>query len=264
VVIGSYVYYSHFINLKQCSDCGLAYADARIDDQTIISHFETAYKSEEYFTLRSRTYEEVLEIIMRSFGGGRLLDVGCAKGHFLETATTAGFHGYGCDLSESAVAHCRQKGLTVQLGEVRNINYPDAFFDVITCLDTLYYSRSLKEDLEKMISLVRRHGILCFRIPHRNVRWLYYVSKVVTLFRVRPRYRNLLFFNPEHCYVFEVSVLKEYLERRGLECAAVEPTVEGKCYKSRSIRHEMLRHAARVNRVLRVPLGSVTVVVKKR
>ena len=263
VVVGSYIYYSHFITLRQCSHCGLGYCDTRLDDQVIASHFETAYKDEEHFTLRSDTYQEVLEIIKSFSSRGKLLDVGCAKAHFLRIAMADGFDGVGCDISENAVSHCKTIGLTVHRAELRNIDYPDASFDVITCLDTLYYTLSLTEDLDKSVSLLRDNGILCFRLPYRNLGWLYYLSRVVTFVRIRPRYRNLLVFNPEHCYVFEVSVLRKYLEKLGLECVAVEPTMEIGSYKSKHIIGWILRRIKQINHVLRLPLGSVTVVFKK-
>ena len=251
--IGSYIYYSHFVTLKQCDHCGLGYVDTRLCDQIVRSHFETAYKNEEYFSMRSKTYEDVLAIIRKLSYGNKLLDVGCAKGHFLQMAALGGFDGVGCDISRAAVSHCKEVGLTVHQSEVWKIDYADASFDIITCLDTLYYSRNLKDDIAKCICLLRNNGILCFRIPHRNLDWLRRLATVVTVARMRPHYNNLMFFNPEHSYVFEISVLAEYFRKRGLQCVAVEPAVEGR----------MLQICARVNKALRLPMGSVTVVFKK-
>ena len=261
--IGSYIYYSHFVTLKQCGQCGLGYADTRLCDQIVTSHFETAYKNEEYFSMRSKTYEDVLAIIRNLSSGNRLLDVGCAKGHFLQMAGLAGFDGVGCDISRVAVSHCKEVGLTVHQSEVWKINYPDASFDIITCLDTLYYSRNLKDDIAKCICLLRNDEILCFRIPHRNLNWFRRLATVVTLARMRRHYNNLMFFNPEHSYVFEISVLAEYFRKRGLQCVAVEAAVEGRFYKTGGILERMLQICVRLNRTLRLPLGSVTVVFKK-
>src|SRR5262249_9228433 len=47
-----------------------------------------------------------------------VLDIGCGRGEFLEMMRDAGIAARGVDLSEEAVARCRQKGLAVEQADL--------------------------------------------------------------------------------------------------------------------------------------------------
>ena len=47
---------------------------------------------------------------------GRLFDVGCGRGDLLASFAGRGWEAQGCDLSETAVAVCRERGLSVRHG----------------------------------------------------------------------------------------------------------------------------------------------------
>ena len=93
------------------------------------------------------------------------------------------------------------------------------------CLDTLYYSRNLNADLHKMTSLLRNDGILCLRIPNKSLYWMRNFSRIFTVLRILPAYRNIFFYNPDHCYAFEIGFLKKWFGSVGLELLVVEPAV---------------------------------------
>ncbi len=69
--------------------------------------------------------------------GGRLLDVGCATGFFLEAAKPY-FEVSGVEPSTFASRHAREElGLPVVTGDLFEARFPDASFDVITMWDVL-------------------------------------------------------------------------------------------------------------------------------
>jgi 2-polyprenyl-3-methyl-5-hydroxy-6-metoxy-1,4-benzoquinol methylase len=227
-LIGSYIYYSHFSRLKQCNLCGLGYVDSHLNPQTITSHFETAYKNDEYFSkTRFRCYQQIIKIARKCSPGGKLLDVGCAKGHFLGMAIGEGFDGIGCDISQEAVRFCREGGLVVHQAEVRHLDYSDSSFDIITCLDSLYYSQNIKDDLLRIAALLKSDGLIVLRVPNRDLGWYYRSGKVIVKLGIRPIYSTLLFFNPEHSLVFEKRFFKNTLRKFGLDCISIEAACPG-------------------------------------
>jgi SAM-dependent methyltransferase len=265
--VGSYVYYSHFINLRKCTDCELGYADTQLDRGVVSSHFEAAYKEEEYFLrARLKSYQQVLETVKEFYSKGKLLDVGCAKGHFLRMVLNAGFDAVGCDISLEAQKFCSEAGLKVHQGEVRDLAYPDGSFDLITCLDTLYYSQGLQEDIRKMVSLLNSGGVLILRGPNRRLDWYHNLGRMLVSLGIRPRYRNLLFFNPEHVYVFDKVFFEETLKRFGLDCVSIQAGCPGPDLFKAPIANILFRLSRIRIAAVRFPIvsNSLIVVLKKR
>src|SRR5262249_30178273 len=60
-------------------------------------------------------------------GGGRVLDVGCGRGEFLELCREGGIDARGIDLDPAMVARCRQAGLAAE--EADALAYLDALPD---------------------------------------------------------------------------------------------------------------------------------------
>jgi SAM-dependent methyltransferase len=64
---------------------------------------------------------------------GRLLDVGCGDGRFLNAMCQRGWRGEGVDFDREAAAQARQRyGLTVHVGELAHARLPGESFDAIT------------------------------------------------------------------------------------------------------------------------------------
>lgn len=84
-----------------------------------------------FFPLHRRRCERSIRGLAQR-PGGHLLDVGCGNGAFLEMMRAQGWEAHGVDLDARVVDACRAKGLTVHLGTVNDLDYPDGFFDAIT------------------------------------------------------------------------------------------------------------------------------------
>jgi len=96
---------------------------------------------------------------------GRLLDVGCSKGLFLEVARAEGWDAVGIELNRNAVEEARARGLDVHQGEVADQPFEAASFDVITLFDLIEHARDPRATLAACHRLLRPEGILVVTTP---------------------------------------------------------------------------------------------------
>jgi SAM-dependent methyltransferase len=69
---------------------------------------------------------------------GRLLDVGCGQGWFLQLARARGWEAVGVDLSAEAVRYARERlGVDARVGEVGGFGFPEGAFTLVTLWNVL-------------------------------------------------------------------------------------------------------------------------------
>jgi 2-polyprenyl-3-methyl-5-hydroxy-6-metoxy-1,4-benzoquinol methylase len=101
---------------------------------------------------------------------GKLLDVGCSTGLFMQEAKKAGWTVSGFDPNESALKIARQHGFDVRQGwSLADAGYADAQFDALTVIDVFYYSWNPLNDLRTFHRLVRPGGTLAMRITNKRL-----------------------------------------------------------------------------------------------
>jgi len=83
----------------------------------------------------------------------RVLDVACGLGEWLELLGREGALLSGIDISERAVKTCREHlpGADVRLGSADSLPWPDATFDLVTCLGSLEHFADKPRALEEMV-----------------------------------------------------------------------------------------------------------------
>jgi 2-polyprenyl-3-methyl-5-hydroxy-6-metoxy-1,4-benzoquinol methylase len=159
------------VALLRCRRCALIYCPEVPEPDA-----RARYYDERYFTDPSREYGDYLGEeavhrrqaryylgVLRSMGitAGRLLDVGCATGFFLDEARQAGFEVVGCDVSGFAVAHaCEVLGLHVVQGDFLEADLPPRSFDVITLFNVLEHLPDQRAVARKLAELLRPGGVL--------------------------------------------------------------------------------------------------------
>jgi SAM-dependent methyltransferase len=101
-----------------------------------------------------------LTLLERYRVGGRLLDVGCAAGFFVDEARHSGWEAEGLELSETMVRHARSLGAAVHQGSFAGAKLPEASFDAVTMWDYIEHSIDPVGDLSRAAALLRAGGIV--------------------------------------------------------------------------------------------------------
>lgn len=101
-------------------------------------------------------------------GGGRLLDVGCGDGAFVQMAVEKGFESEGLELNSSAVAHAQAKGLKVwaRMPEAHAERIEFTPYDVVSSFQVLEHVHEPMTFLKSLITMIKPGGRLVIGVPN--------------------------------------------------------------------------------------------------
>lgn len=208
-------YFSPF-RVVVCRKCTLMFLSPRLTEPSILK----LYQGEEYFqsTVSGQGYDEYLDVVgnwHKTFSyrlgaiqkykpEGRVLDVGCGPGFFMEVAAKLGYDVWGLDPSSYIVRVAREKfDSHVCKGTLENADFEEKNFDVITAFDTFEHIYGPLEFLDVARELLAPKGILVITTP--NCRSL--------LARVSGR-RWVSFKIPEHVLYWSPQNIREVMKGR--------------------------------------------------
>lgn len=102
--------------------------------------------------------------IARCFNPQATLDVGAAKGFLVYALGEIGVDACGIDVSEYAVQNAKAKD-KVQIGEARDIGFPDDSFDIVTAFDVLEHipENEVAKVCSELLRVTKKYVIV--RVP---------------------------------------------------------------------------------------------------
>lgn len=259
----------------RCEQCGLVRLDPRLAEAQLAEFYERDYFSGEHATgydsyerdqqLYEKTFARRIKLICHYKSTGRLLDIGCSLGYFLNVADRSGFEVFGIDVSAYAVEHCQTRFPgRVRQGLLESRLFAPNFFDVVTMFDLFEHVYHPLAFLTSIYGITKDDGIVVITTPnHRSV--LSRVSK-----------RNWVSYKiPEHVYYYTPETLRrmvaplfevELVRSEGQYCS-LEFLSERVKTLSRPVGHAMLsvvRGLGVKDWPIYVNSGSMTVVLRKK
>jgi len=124
-----------------------------------------AYQEEE----RREFFKEVLSVC-RQYIHGKVVDIGCGSGFFLQLLTThITHHGvYGIDFSSSSIARCRKEVPQGKflLSDIYYLGCRDGTFDTVICMETLEHLDRPGEAVREILRVCRDGGFVIIAIPN--------------------------------------------------------------------------------------------------
>jgi len=200
----------------RCRSCDLIFFKqvSRADNIKLLHYYRDKYDSEcsndQNAELRKSLYTRIIKDIEQYKAPGRLLDVGCGRGHFLIEAKAKGWHVTGVDPSIHSIRHARQliQDAAV-LGTLKDLN-PDLRFDVITSLNVLDHLSEPWVETARMKTFLSPGGILYLRFP--NGLFHSHVIKLFSKFGLSHLIQSYLIF---HQYAFTPSYVRKLLSDTG-------------------------------------------------
>lgn len=165
-------------HVVSCNQCGLVFLSPRLTEQAILKLYadEAYYVSEvagqgydEYLEVRHnwiKTFMRRLNQITKYQSPGKVLDIGCGPGFFLEAAQAKGYDAYGLDPSDYIVKVAREKfGDRIQHGVIETANYPADEFDLVVAFDTFEHVYHPLEWLSAARRVLKTGSLLAITTP---------------------------------------------------------------------------------------------------
>lgn len=214
--------------LVQCKRCSLVYANPRPALEREREFYNRDYfKSEEELWRDSRQllFERALLRIESTPPKGRLLDVGCGKGYFLDMARKRGWQVVGVDISSSAVHFARDTlGLEVYMGELKKVGLEEGAFDVATAWNVLDQIYDPWGNLKEIFKALKIGGLIALRVP--NLYFHFYLQRLFNLANYALP-ENLKITEPTvfHLYMFSPTTLRMFLKEAGFVDIRVENSI---------------------------------------
>ncbi len=148
---------------------------------------------------------------------GRLLDVGCGSGYYLNEMRELGWRVEGLDPDEHAVRVAQEiYGLKVNLGTLEDIRLESDSFDVITVNHVLEHVLDPVQLIQECNRILKPNGLLLVSTPN-------YDSLGHRIFRDRWLSLDV----PRHLYLFSEKNLKEMARSCGFGEIKLETAIRG-------------------------------------
>ena len=148
---------------------------------------------------------------------GKVLDIGCFNGYFLDLLKDKGYETYGVDASTSAVAQCVKNGhLAFEANLEESIPYEDNFFDAVTGLEIIEHLADTDTLINEIKRVLKPGGILIFSTPN----FFSLSRRLMTLFGINPYFEASFSFPPKmagHLRFFTHNLLEGFLKNHNFE-----------------------------------------------
>jgi len=205
--------------MVECRQCGLVYLNPRPTPDWLARSYQQYLPNDpeaiaNWKRMMAPLYRTARRRLIQSHpSGGRLLDVGCAYGHFLEVMRSVGWQVEGIEICEQAAAACQRKELAVQTATLATAHLPLVHYDVVTMFYVLEHVTDPMGGLRKIYASLKHGGLCLVRVPH---------TTPIVKFLARLGRRTALYDPPYHLFDYPPSVLTRMLRETGFENIRIE------------------------------------------
>jgi 2-polyprenyl-3-methyl-5-hydroxy-6-metoxy-1,4-benzoquinol methylase len=161
--------------IVRCAGCGLVRRDPPLSPDRAAEIYNDAYYRQYEASvgmtgdldgvlrphLRKRLHR-----VERCLGVGRLLEIGCGKGAFLEHARQRGWAVRGVEVSAEAGNVAQDKGLDVHIGPVETVSPPAEPYDFVHMNHVLEHLAEPVEVLRRVFSWLRPGSRIVIEVPN--------------------------------------------------------------------------------------------------
>ena len=235
-----YICHTNSVPLVRCRQCGLYYLNPRPSTGALHELYASSYYPPTT-DLKKRTEElwgpeitwtwasmdmfsDITQHCRRWKPAGRVLDVGCGYGFFLQLMAKNGYSAQGVDLSELATRYAKDEldldVLNIGLHEAR---FADRSFDIVTMNGVAEHLEDPLDTFKEVNRILDLNGLFVITAPNALFGLpLIYAHKVLRGDMVlTSTIKTAIFEAPWHLYFFSPTTLGKLLVKAGFEIVSV-------------------------------------------
>jgi len=233
-----------------CRNCGLIYLNPRMKESAMMK----VYQENEYFSdsgdsgyqyVNYASQEESMRMTFRRFlkelkkfgiTSGRLLELGCGYGYFLDEAKHCFSYLAGTELSQDAGDNARKiSGADVYIGDVSSLPNELCGFDLIVSINVIEHIYSPAEFILSLKKRLREGGRILIATPDIGSIWykimqrrwssfkipehvVYYTKNTLTSLLLRAGFHNIMEIPFHHAFPFGLITSKLGIHLHGAIC----------------------------------------------
>lgn len=160
-----------------CTSCGLGFIHPPLHLDEIMKLYDQSYydswgiAGDDTATERMKqaTFHDKLAVIEKGMPDkGRILDIGCATGFFLDAARQRGWEPYGVELSSYSSAQARKKigEERIFTGQVEEARFTEGFFDTVVMTDVIEHVMDVQSFVVEVARILRPGGVVAITTPN--------------------------------------------------------------------------------------------------
>lgn len=162
-------------DVVKCKKCGLVYINPMISEEKAITSIASDGNAAEHIrevwqdSKNKLFFSNIKKIDSYIKGRGTLLDLGCGYGIFMKIARDNHWKAVGIELSDSAYRYAREKlGLEVYNKTLKQVNFPDNTFEVVTLWEVLAEMTDPLGELKEIKRVLKKDGLVAFRLHNAD------------------------------------------------------------------------------------------------
>ncbi len=178
----SVLFIKNGLDFVRCDTCSFVYVNPRFKEDKILE----GYSDSEYAESNRIWKDILLDDTQHSFNndaytflldrlkekkpnGGKLLDVGCSVGHFMEMAREYGYSTEGVELEPEARKEAEGKGFVVHNSLLEDLGFSNGEFDIVSLLGLIEHLPDPVNFMKEVNRILPSGGVVVFNgVPNMN------------------------------------------------------------------------------------------------
>ncbi|MBT5400347.1 class I SAM-dependent methyltransferase [bacterium] len=202
-----------YFQALKCDKCGMISVNPHYTEEGLDKFYSSYYKNRsidnELSELRRVMYAEDRDWIHKFTKKGKVLDVGCSDGNFLDFFDEKLWDRHGIDLTSDALTIAKEKGVVTHQGKIWETDVGDGY-DLVMMRGVIEHFRDPIVALKKCSEILKPGGILFITATPSGNSFAFNVY----------RHKWRLFTPYEHIHFFTVDLLSKVLNDMNMELLA--------------------------------------------
>jgi len=150
----------------KCGDCGLIFMSPQLNEEGLTEYYtnyigKRRLSNEKKMQLRTIQYTLDAELIKKFIRKGKVLDVGCNGGFFLD-AMGDGFQRYGTELDSQAIGYAKANfpsfSNNLKNGTLHSAQFEDEYFDLVMMRGVIEHVSNPEESIKEISRILKKGG----------------------------------------------------------------------------------------------------------